>query len=131
MSCRFQMMIDGKQLIPRSCQKCGLFGKCQEGLSDPLKEKNMEKSRVQQVTKDEDTHQYVSVQDADPDETYNTTEEHLSSWQKEWRRIGMTLEFDAYLAVPGEGRLLSNDAAINAYTIAAVLHAQALRRVDK
>jgi hypothetical protein len=35
MSCRFQMIIDGRSVIPRSCPTCGIFGGCHKGLSDP------------------------------------------------------------------------------------------------
>jgi len=31
---------DGASAIPRSCQRCGLFGRCQEWLSDPYKPKD-------------------------------------------------------------------------------------------
>jgi len=37
--CRLQMIRDGKELIPRSCQLCGLFNRCQKFLDEPVKPK--------------------------------------------------------------------------------------------
>lgn len=48
--------------------------------------------RAQEVVKSAETGQYVEAGLADPKTTYETTEEHLTPWQKEYRRLGRCLE---------------------------------------
>ena len=35
MDCRLEMIREGKEAIPRSCQLCGLFNRCQKFLDQP------------------------------------------------------------------------------------------------
>lgn len=90
----------------------GITGYCATCRHAPCRCK--EASRTQVATKDNVTHRYVDKDTADPDKTYDTPEEHLTPWQKEWREIGMRMEADL--------------TRVDMWTINAVIHAQILKR---
>lgn len=81
-------------------------------------------SHDQQVTRDAVTGQYESPKNKGP-EDYTTTEEHLSPWQKEWRRIGERAEqLLQHESLMGESR----DQALDTLAVQAVIHIQMLKR---
>lgn len=76
-----------------------------------------ESTRVQHVTKDEDTHQYMP-KGSDPDKTYESNEIHRTPWMHEWIRLGEMIE--GYAPVRSD--------MVDKLTINAVIHAQMLKR---
>jgi hypothetical protein len=89
-------------------------------------------SHDQEVTRDAVTGRYESPQDKGP-EDYTATEEHLSPWQKEWRRIGMEIESltDSWNESDKHGTIkgLTYDPdKLDVQAVQAVIHIQSLKR---
>ena len=83
-----------------------------EFMDEGMKADDRFKSHVQHVTKDEDTHRYMP-KGSDPDETYQTPENHYSPWLKNWIQHGIDME---------------NGGDLDALAVSAVIHAQVLKR---
>lgn len=76
----------------------------------------------QEVTRDSVTGRYEKQENKGP-EDYETTEEHLSPWMKEWRRLGTELE-----AVSKSAKNIGEMQGIDTLAVLAVLHTRILKR---